>query len=313
MTAIKNVDVIVVGGGPSGATAAYELAQAGVSVCLIDREGRTKPCGGAVPPQLLKEFDIPRSVLEQEVDCARMVSPSMRAVDMPIESGFVGMVDRSHFDGWLRDRAEAAGAERLAGTFVKLDRLGEINGHDRVSVTIKLGKKHELTRLGNNKEISIQARFVIGADGATSKVGKQCVPGVSKMKSVFAYHEIVNTPDDWDGKAISKRCDVIYDGKLSPDFYSWIFPHGKTLSIGTGTAKHGFSLRNSVSQLRERTGLSETSTVRTEGAPIPLKPLKCWDDGKHVLLCGDAAGVGITRINGVSVLSLCVQTKMCSD
>ena len=63
------------------------------------------------------------------------------------------------------------------------------------------------------------------------------------------------------------------------------------MSIGTGSADKGFSLRNSVHRLREKTGMLEYQTVRCEGAPIPLKPLKKWDNGKDVILAGDAAGV----------------------
>ena len=44
-------DVFVVGGGPSGATAAEDLARAGKRVALLDRDGRIKPCGGAIPPR----------------------------------------------------------------------------------------------------------------------------------------------------------------------------------------------------------------------------------------------------------------------
>ncbi|MBA4051751.1 MAG: geranylgeranyl diphosphate reductase, partial [Erythrobacter sp.] len=50
-------DAVVIGGGPSGSTAATDLALAGHSVLLIERGGRIKPCGGAVPPRLLADFD----------------------------------------------------------------------------------------------------------------------------------------------------------------------------------------------------------------------------------------------------------------
>jgi len=51
-------DVIVVGGGPAGATAAEDLARSGRKVALLDRAGRIKPCGGAVPPRLIADFDL---------------------------------------------------------------------------------------------------------------------------------------------------------------------------------------------------------------------------------------------------------------
>ena len=43
---------------------------------------------------------------------------------------------------------------------------------------------------------------------------------------------------------------MYYQGKLSPDFYAWIFPHGDTVSIGVGSANKGFSLRKAVGALR---------------------------------------------------------------
>ena len=52
-------DVIVVGGGPAGATAANDLAERGLKVALLDRAGRIKPCGGAIPPRLIRDFGIP--------------------------------------------------------------------------------------------------------------------------------------------------------------------------------------------------------------------------------------------------------------
>ena len=88
------------------------------------------------------------------------------------------------------------------------------------------------------------------------------------------------------------RCDVYYQGKLSPDFYAWVFPHGKTTSVGTGSANKGFSLRDSVGRTAAgRPGMASSETIRREGAPIPLKPLKRWDNGRDVVLAGDAAGV----------------------
>jgi len=114
-------DVVVVGGGPAGATAAHDLARQGRSVLLIDRMGRVKPCGGAIPPRLIRDFGIPEHLLVARAQCARMISPRDVKVDIPIEGGFVGLVDRDVFDEWLRERAAQAGAHRRIGRFTRVD------------------------------------------------------------------------------------------------------------------------------------------------------------------------------------------------
>jgi geranylgeranyl reductase len=232
-----------------------------------------------VPPRLLKDFAIPDHLVVAKVKSARMISPTHREVDMPVGEGFVGMVDRGEFDEWLRERAAEAGAERRKGVFLTVDR-----DPDGCAVV-----RFRAERAG--AEESVRARLVIGADGANSAVAKQCVPASAMRKSVFAYHEVIEAPlQDTAGYA-ARRADVIYEGDLSPDFYAWVFPHGQQASIGVGSADKGFALREAVAKLRVRTGLDGCKTIRHEGAPIPLKPLKRWDNGRDVLLVGDAAGV----------------------
>jgi len=278
---MDSYDVVVVGGGPAGATAATELARGARRVLLLDRAGRVKPCGGAVPPQLLRDFDVPEALLVARVNEARIVSPRGRQVDIPVENGFVGMVDRDEFDEWLRERAEQSGAERRCGAFVRYER-----GTDGLATVHYTAGS---SRSGAPQ--AVRARVVVGADGALSAVARQTVPAASRARHVFAYHEIVKSPPEGAQGFGASRCDVYYQSPLSPDFYAWIFPHGATTSIGTGSLQKGFGLRDAVARLRETTGLASAETVRREGAPIPLQPLRRWDNGRDVVLAGDAAGV----------------------
>ncbi|MGY6636776.1 MAG: geranylgeranyl diphosphate reductase [Erythrobacter sp.] len=273
-------DVVIIGGGPSGSTAANDLALAGHSVLLMERGGRIKPCGGAVPPRLMADFDIPQSLLVAKARSARMIAPSGRAVDMPVgEIGYVGMVDREDFDEWLRERARSSGAERLTATFEKIER----DDLPHPIVTFRRQRGGPIER--------VRARCVIGADGARSAVAKQCLPGAERVPCVFAYHEIIKSPEGKSEAFDPARCDVFYQGRLSPDFYAWVFPHGDTASIGVGSANKGFSLRGAIATMRDDLHLDRCETVRREGAPIPLKPLKRWDNGADVIVAGDAAGV----------------------
>jgi geranylgeranyl reductase len=301
----RTYDVIVVGGGPAGATVAHDLVRQGHSVLLLDRAGRIKPCGGAVPPRLIADFEIPAHLLVARAACARMVAPSGTQVDIPIEGGYVGMVDREVFDEWLRERAREAGAVRRTGRYERLER--DADGTAVVHWIVEDDAAGPALR-----HAYARARCVVGADGARSAVAHQNIASFDRGRYVFAYHEIVKRPETLPAGYDPTRCDVVYRGSLSPDFYGWVFPHGPTLSIGTGSADKGFSLRHATQALRADAGLADAPTVRREGAPIPMKPLPRWDNGRDVLLVGDAAGV-VAPASGEGIYYAMASARMAAD
>jgi geranylgeranyl reductase len=223
---------------------------------------------------LIKDFEIPAHLIVAHARGAKVFAPSGRSEAMPIgEGGYVGMVDREIFDEFLRARAAKFGAVRVQGAYEKISR-----GGDGTAVHYRAGKEAGMLR----------TKLVIGADGAISSVARQEVKEAGKPRYVFAYHEIIKAPrQDFDGG----RCDIYYQGAVSPDFYGWVFPHGDTASVGTGSAQKGFALREAVGELRAQAGLAGAETIRCEGAPLPIRPYKRWDNGRDVVLAGDAAGV----------------------
>ena len=255
---------------------------------LLDRAGRIKPCGGAIPPRLIKDYDIPDHLLVAKARSARMIAPSNHGVDIPIDNGFVGMVDRDEFDEYLRNRAAQSGAVRCQAIFDKLQH--DDSGKLWVHYTPVTPKEH--AALEHAQPVKVSTRMVVGADGARSEVARQAIPNAHKTKYVFAYHEILKAPAaaqrpvDYD----DSRCDVYYQGRFSPDFYGWVFPHGGQTSIGTGTAVKGHNIREATTALKVAAGLGNCRVIRREGAPLPLKPMRRWDNGRNILLAGDAAG-----------------------
>ena len=126
-------------------------------------------------------------------------------------------------NGCANARRES-GARRVTATFEGFER--DEDGTARL---------HLRPRDGDGALRSLRARLVIGADGANSPLARAAMPGSKRPPFVFAYHEIVRVPENRPEADIdAKRCDVVYQGRISPDFYGWVFPHG-----GTGQHRHG--------------------------------------------------------------------------
>ncbi|MFX1367123.1 MAG: NAD(P)/FAD-dependent oxidoreductase [Promethearchaeota archaeon] len=224
---MSDYDVIVVGGGPGGSTAARRAALKGLSVLLLDKEEfpRIKPCGGGMNPTVERTLDFSiDEVVQRRPHGFRMFSPSGLVVDgsQPKPSGILVM--RSDFDHLLLKKAEEAGVTVLEGQKV----IGAEHDSRGVSVLTKGGGIHT-------------GSYLIGADGINSTVAKSLgfYQGWSKDSAAITIEVEAEVGQD----AVERICGVPGEkGRVTFDIYlgavqfgyGWCFPKKTILSMGLG-------------------------------------------------------------------------------
>ncbi len=288
-----NVDVAVVGGGPAGASAANELAKKGLSTILIERNlNNAKPCGGAIPLGLIEEFEIPDFLVERKVTHMAVRSPKGRLVTMSMPNGFVGMVRRERFDKFLRERAAQNGAVLLEGKFRTIK---ETDSNYRLLIDVKGGTEE------------VQAKYVIGADGANSKVALDLAFPPNEFKAV-AIQQRFHLCEEL--ARYENLVEIWYDGEVSPDFYAWVFPKADHIAIGTGTEDGKANIKHLQARFIEKLGI-QAKPYYEEAAKIPMHPRKRFVKG-NAMLVGDAAGL-VTPSNGEGIFFAMKSGKMAAE
>lgn len=232
-------EVIIVGAGPSGATAATILAQHGHDVLLLDRQRfpRDKICGDGIPTgviEMMGRMGMKPKVAAAEakgdfnrIDQMRLVSPKGHILDAPLQTGQHGehsyVAPRMVIDAMIQEHAVASGAEFLAAQVQE----PVIENGRVVGVKAKMGHN-------GGQTIHIRSRLVIGADGVTSVIARSLRPKQEqhapehKAVALRAYiqdiEEVPNTVEFY-----------LYEG-ISPG-YAWIF------SLGNNRANIGLGMR----------------------------------------------------------------------
>ncbi len=220
-------DVIVVGGGPAGSTAARRAAQKDLHVLVLDKAEfpRVKPCGGAMRQYGVDSLDFKiDEVIQRRTYGPRFFSPSGLEIDLTVDEPDGVMFMRDDFDHLLLKKASEAGAEVREGsavTKVSEDQTG-------LTVTTKDGEE-------------FRGKYVVGADGINSVVAKSLgfYGGWSGNSAAVAIEleaevgeatvrRICGVPHDKEGMAFH-----IYFGPV-PYGYLWCFPKRSILSFGAG-------------------------------------------------------------------------------
>lgn len=215
-------DIVIVGAGPAGSSAAYSAAKNGASVAVLEKESevaQTVRTSGVTWIDAIKEFDIPDNCYNPIKNYA-FCSPN-NEVRINNSEPMAAVLDVRKTYRWLADEAQKQGARIFLDTVV----TDAIKGHD--------GKIHGVRATSGKEEIRFHAKMVIDASGFQSVVAKS-LGLVSQWKRFGAGAEYEAIAENVD----SETWWLMVGQKYSPAGYAWIFPLGKnTVRIGVGVGK----------------------------------------------------------------------------
>jgi geranylgeranyl reductase family protein len=280
-------DVVVVGAGPAGATAAFHLARAGARVALVERETlpRHKTCGGGLVARALRWLPAPVSGVTERV-CHEItvgLLPRRWTLRFRRTEPLVTMTMRPALDRLLAEAAAGAGADLRTGC--------------PVTGVEPEGRSVRLATAGG----PLRAALVVAADGATGPVGR--AGGWDVRRTAIPALELEAEVDD----ATMERFagSARFDFGLPPEGYAWIFPKAAHLSIGVLSTRRGArGLSEALAEYLRHHGISPRRVAR-HGYLIPIRPARGPLVRRGLVAVGDAAGlVDPLTAEGISFAAL---------
>jgi geranylgeranyl reductase family protein len=214
-------DVIVVGAGPAGSTAAKNLAEKGISVLILDKSSfpRDKPCGGGLPTRVRKRFPYIEPFLDSISYGTTMFSSSLGYhCEFVREKPFLEMILRKEFDHQLLTLAQKAGAIFQGGKSV----IDVVVQKDKVSVMLEDGQ-------------TLETQMVIGSDGMHSVVAEKThLAKKLEVLCVSLVQEQPLSPKQLATFFTKKRLIYLFIKAHGIAGYAWVFPKKNSINIGIG-------------------------------------------------------------------------------
>ncbi|GBE56517.1 hypothetical protein BMS3Bbin16_00725 [archaeon BMS3Bbin16] len=278
-------DVLVVGAGPAGCSAAAACGAAGLKTIVVERKpeiGVPITCSGAIGSYLLPylPFKTPKNLLKHSIEGLEFIVDEVSYVRRggPWSSY---AIDRSAFDKWLSQRAVDSGADLIMSAEFIDATLDKSWGGGRAQIR----KKDEI--------IEVDFKVMIGADGARSCVLETLGERVSdaRMGQAVVY--------EYEGVTLeSPELDQLYFGDFAPGGYAHIFPlSDNRANIGVGTIDSAADLRQCFQDFialpRVKAQLKDGRPVLEKSGIVSFEPLSLRRQYGSVLLAGEAASQNI--------------------
>src|SRR6266542_822464 len=275
---MKNYDVAIIGAGLAGLQCARLLGRRGLRVLLADRKrtlDQKVHTTGIFVRRTLEDFDIPTDCLGPPVRHVRLYSPSRRSMDLhSAEDEFrIGRMGKLY--GRYLDQCVLAGVDWMPGArYVEYQSLRE-------QVIVRLD--------GASESQSVRARYLVGADGANSRVGKDLKLDSNREWIVGVEDVLVNVP-----LSGPPRLHCFLDPLMAPGYLAWIAHDGEEAHVGVGGYSSSFDptaaldkFRNSLNGIID---LKHAKTLERRGGLIPVGGVLPRIANEQGLLVGDAAG-----------------------
>lgn len=269
---IAQYDVVVVGAGPAGASAARAASLEGLSTLLLEKEKlpREKRCGGGVSAATLKELDFPLPDRIVERRCRGMwgIQDSIRT-EVRVDWTVAAMVSRPTFDAFLVAKAAEAGARVAEAEACREVRTLE----DGVIVTTDTAE--------------YRASVLIGADGFSSVVARSVRPKWSRRETRFCLVADVALPPETIERTMKDLVELRYG--FVRQGYAWAFPKRDHVSFGIGgSVGNAKTMPADFARYLRLHGVE--AKVRPRGCFIPVTEFRHDVVADRIMLAGDAAG-----------------------
>ncbi len=266
-------DIAIIGAGPVGSYAAYQLADKGFSVALFDSKkqiGKDVVCSGVIGKKAFQKFDLPAESILNRISVAHLISPFNQRLEYAPGESFAYVVDRSQFDRGLLQQAMKTGVEVRLGR--KIDKLSR---HERF---------WELCS-GQNR---YRAKYVVLCTGVNSDLHRQAgLPRAAR----FLYGSQIELP----GVRPRNTIEIYMGRAFAPGSFGWVIPAGDALRIGVIVSRKGqIWLKKMLARLKyPAPGIENAMQMK----PIVYGPI-ARSAGDRIIALGEAAGQVKTTTGG---------------